>query len=189
MPVKSEGGRWSNADEDRILLSGSDPDWPTRFAAEAELLRNVVPGDAVSDIIHIGSTAVPGLLAKPVIDLLLIPGRDYRRWAVVTALEGVGYIYWRDNPRPDRVFLVKGMPPFGRARTHHVHVRTPREARDMIKFRDQLIGNPKLAEEYGSLKRSLATRYASDREAYTRAKSDFVRTALQNAVPGRRHSP
>lgn len=185
----SHDGRWSNADQDRILLSEPDPDWPRQFAAEAARLREALPEGMVCDIIHVGSTAVPGLLAKPVIDMLLIPWIHYWRPAVIDVLEGMGYVHWRDNPRPDRVFLVKGMPPFGNTRTHHAHIRTDREARDLILFRDCLIANPRIAEEYGSLKRTLAARFASDREGYTEAKAEFVRRVLWEADAGHNRQP
>jgi len=181
MSISNANGRWNNADRDPIILSEPDPDWPARFETEAALLRKAIPPGIVKDIVHVGSTAIPGLPAKPVIDMLLIPGADYRKPLLVEALRGIGYVYWNANPRRDRVFLVKGMPPFGEGRTHHAHVRPAHESLDMVMFRDHLIAHPGRAMEYGCLKRSLAARFPTDREAYTRAKDEFVRKILQVA--------
>jgi GrpB-like predicted nucleotidyltransferase (UPF0157 family) len=79
------------------------------------------------------------------------------------------------------MFFVKGMPPFGERRTHHVHVRTPADARAVLLFRDYLRGHAEEALRYASLKRELAGRYPADRDAYTEGKRQFVEEIVRKA--------
>jgi GrpB-like predicted nucleotidyltransferase (UPF0157 family) len=162
---------------DDVELVAYDPDWPRQFAAEADRLRTVLDPAQVIGIEHFGSTAVPGLIAKPIIDILVAVHSLARAKAeAVAPILSLGYVYWRDNPKPDRMFFVKGMPPYGARRTHHVHITEP--AGEMwqrrLAFRDYLRSHPDEAERYAALKRDLAQRYAADRENYTDAKADYV---------------
>ncbi len=182
--VTFDGERWSNAMEDRIELAEPDDRWPRGFALEARRIRAALDPDLNPRIEHVGSTAIPGIAAKPILDILIIlpPGTDWRR--LIAPLKSLDYVYWTDNPRSDRMFFVKGMPPYGPRRTHHVHVRGPEEARDMLLFRDHLIAHPDVAARYEALKRRLARDHATDREGYTRAKDRFVRAVLREAERG-----
>lgn len=130
----------------------------------------------VGDVHHVGSTAVPGLEAKPIIDILAgVRGLNESR-ASFEPLGQLRYLYapylpdemhWFCKPHPSR-------------RTHHLHlvpVGSKRYA-DELAFRDRLRGDPRIAQEYLALKRELARRFASDREGYTSAKSDFVRRVV-----------
>ncbi len=173
-----DDGTWSNAAEDRVAIEPYDPSWPAAFERETDALRRVLPAGVEVAVEHFGSTAVPGLAAKPVIDIMLaVPDRS--AWpAFVGPVESLGYVFWADNPNPDRLFFVKGMPPHGNRRTHHVHVRTPEDAADALTFRDYLRSHPEAAAEYGALKRRLASAHTTDREAYTDAKGAFVRAVL-----------
>lgn len=166
------------AGPDRIEIVPADPHWPAAFALEAARIRAVLAHRGDLALEHIGSTAVPGLAAKPVIDLLLIEP-ETRRWPhLVEPLQGLGYVLWADNPRRDRLFFVKGMPPFGARRTHHLHVRTPADAQRELAFRDRLRARPDDAARYAALKRELAAAHAADREAYTDAKTAFIEEIL-----------
>ena len=80
------------------------------------------------------------------------------------------------------MFFVKGMPPFGARRTHHVHVRVPEDGHAELKFRDALRANPILARRYAELKDALAVQYANDRDAYTDAKTQFVTEVLDGSL-------
>lgn len=179
--VTHDGQRWSNADADRVEIVPYDDRWPSLFDEEARRLRSQL-GDAFGYAIeHVGSTAVAGLASKPIIDIILIVS-DVSRWpSIVHPLEVIGYVYWAENPDASRMFFVKGMPPFGTGRTHHVHVRTPDDARAAIRFRDFLIAHPDTARRYETLKRELAARFPTDRDAYTNAKAAFVADVLARA--------
>ena len=167
---------------DEIELIEYDPQWPGRFSEEASRLRQVLDPEIVLEIEHVGSTAVPSLCAKPVIDILIVVSSvaDARR--AIEPLQSLGYIFWSDNPRKDRLFFVKGMPPHGTARTHHLHfMERGTEAKEYRLFRDYLRAHQCAARQYAVLKRRLATAHWNDREAYTDAKTVFVTACLAKA--------
>lgn len=180
-PVVFDGQRWSNAEADDVAIVPADPAWPAQFAAEAAAIQAALGRGGAVLIEHVGSTAVPGLAAKPVIDMLLMPPGDWPRDSVVSALQGIGYVYWAENPDPTRMFFVKGMPPFGSRRTHHVHVRSPAQAARLLRFRDYLRAHSDAATAYAHLKHQLAAAHPTDREAYTRGKDGFVSEILARA--------
>ena len=181
-----DGQRWSNAAEDRVALGAYDPRWPALFEAEAERLRIALAGTVDFRLDHFGSTAIPGLAAKPIIDIMVTVA-DQAAWPrLIEPIKGLGYVFWADNPRRDRMFFVKGMPPFGTGRTHHVHVRTPADAHAAILFRDYLRRHPEEASRYAALKRELAERHSTDRDAYTDGKAGFVEDILAESGVRRR---
>ena len=155
---------------DPIIIVESDPLW----AAEFERLRVRAAGavgDAAVTIEHIGSTAVPGLAAKPVIDLVVVVEPQDLQTAV-ERLVAIGYIHQGNLGIEGReAFEV----PEGE-RSHHLYVSPTdsEELRAQLAFRDRLRENPALAAEYAALKRELAARFRDDRVGYTDAKSDFV---------------
>ena len=155
-----------------IEILDYDPRWPERFAAEATRLQRAVPG---LELHHVGSTAVPGLRAKPVVDMM----------ALVTELEefvepivAAGYQYpaaYNATLEGRRWFC----RPSAAVRTHHLHLVTVRQVLDRhLVLRDVLRRDPGLAAEYAELKLHLAQQFASDREAYTHHKSDFINRVL-----------
>jgi GrpB-like predicted nucleotidyltransferase (UPF0157 family) len=152
----------------RIELVDPDPMWPARFQAEAARLARVVPG---LELHHIGSTAVPGLPAKPIVDLMArVEDLDA---AVAAFVERGGYQRLpADAPAGGRRCLCR---PSSAHRTHHLHlVDDPRELARHLRFRDALHADPALAASYAALKRELAERFADDREAYAEAKTPFI---------------
>jgi GrpB-like predicted nucleotidyltransferase (UPF0157 family) len=162
---------------DDVHIVPYDPGWPALSAAEAARLRAVLPVELVVGIEHFGSTAIPGMAAKPVIDILIaVRSLARAKREVVQPVQSLGYVYWNDNPKPDRMFFVKGMPPHGSARTHHVHVCEPEGEmwRRRLVFRDHLRADADEAHRYEALKRRLAAQYAADRERYTEAKSAYI---------------
>jgi GrpB-like predicted nucleotidyltransferase (UPF0157 family) len=179
--VRHDGTRWSNAEQDRIEIELYDPSWPTRFEHEAAAIRVALGDGFTYDVVHVGSTAVPGLAAKPIIDILLeVPDRAC--WpSLVAPLAGLGFVYWAENPDTSKMFFVKGMAPFGSRRTHHVHVHTPDVTASLVRFRDHLRAHPEDAARYEALKRDLAMRLPTDRDAYTKAKSEFVAAIVRQA--------
>ena len=97
---------------DEIEIVPADPAWPALFATEAARLWALLPRPLILDIQHFGSTAVPGLAAKPIIDMLLAtPDLAAARAAFAPILQAQGYVFWADNPQTDRLLFIKGLPP------------------------------------------------------------------------------
>ena len=158
-----------------------EPSWPAFYFAECERLASLLPGVRIH---HIGSTAVPGLAAKPVIDMIALV--DDLETNIAAVVQRAGY----QLPAPFNVNLVHRRflcYPTASYRTHHLHLVDKREDMDRcLRFRDSLREDPTLAAEYAALKRALAARFREDREGYTKAKSAFINAAdLQTGVCGR----
>jgi GrpB-like predicted nucleotidyltransferase (UPF0157 family) len=162
-----------------IRISPYDPAWPDAFARERTALEEAIGPWSVGGIHHVGSTAVPGLAAKPIVDILVGVDDLESSRGCIDRLAALDYLYapyrseemhWFCKPHPDR-------------RTHHLHLApvTGRRYADELAFRDLLRADPALAAEYASLKQRLAARFGDDREAYTEAKTDFIRAALEAA--------
>lgn len=169
---------------DEVEIVDYDPRWPALFDQEARRLRSVLDPSLVIGLEHFGSTAIAGLSAKPIIDILIaVRSLAEVEDSFVVALQTLDYVFWADNPKKDRMFFVKGMPPFGPRRTHHVHVTEPHgEMWHRLAFRDYLRVHPEEAAAYARLKRRLAAEYRTDREAYTEAKSAYVETVMRKAT-------
>lgn len=178
---------------DDIILVDYDPRWPTLFQEEDKLLRSILDNDLVIRIEHFGSTAIPGLSAKPIIDLLILtPSLDEAKRRAVGPLEAHGYSYWRDNPDPHHMFLVKGLPPNG-PRTHHIHMVEADSPdyrcegfafAERLLFRDYLRTHPEELQRYAAVKKELARKHPTDREAYTDSKGEYVRSIMLKARSG-----
>jgi GrpB-like predicted nucleotidyltransferase (UPF0157 family) len=176
--ITRNGTEWSNASQDRVEIVAPDPSWPRQYDEEAVALRSVLEPFGGLRLEHFGSTAIPNLRAKPIIDILLIHSIPASWPQFIGPIQSLGYVYWAENPRKDRMFFVKGMPPFGTRRTHHLHVRVPHDTERELAFRDLLRADAALARKYELLKQNLAERYPTDREAYTDGKAVFVVEAL-----------
>jgi GrpB-like predicted nucleotidyltransferase (UPF0157 family) len=157
-----------------------DPRWVGMFEQERLHLLSCLPADLVMRIEHFGSTAVPGLSAKPIVDILVeVTSLDETRQRIVPILETQGYDYfwrpsWGDDTPPFYAWFIKRNKKGNR--THHIHmVESHFEHWDRLLFRDYLIEHPDIAREYGKLKMRLAGAHPNDRAAYTQAKSDFIR--------------
>ncbi len=159
-----------------VELVPYDDAWPARFFAERASLARVLAPWLAGPIEHVGSTAVPGLAAKPIIDIMAgVASLDGSRPAL-TALAELGYVYF-----PYRADVMHWLcKPSDAVRTHHLHLvpRASRRWRERLAFRDRLRASPALAAEYAQLKARLAVRHRFDREAYTDAKEPFVRRVL-----------
>lgn len=163
---------------DEITLEAANPLWPEWFRAEkAQLLAAL--GSRFVAIEHFGSTAIPGLDAKPVIDML---GGVKSMAEADALLEPLCRLGWDTSPEfnatlSDQRFLLRW--PKG-IRTHHLHlgVYGGEYWQRQLKFRDCLRADLDLAQQYQNLKYELAIQYRNDREAYTRAKTDFIASAL-----------
>lgn len=143
--------------------------WAEWYSEEQSALQQMLPDAIIS---HIGSTAVPGIMAKPIIDILL----EFSIYADVAAaaaiLEEQGYL--RMSESGTRISLNKGYTPSGYAeRVFHLHLRIAGDNAE-IRFRDSLLRHPDIARQYETLKIELAARHRHDRDAYTAGKTDFV---------------
>ncbi len=163
-----------------VGLMPYDARWAAAFADEARRIARAL-GARPAEVAHIGSTAVPGLAAKPILDLLVgIPRMDDVA-AYVAALETLGYQSRGAYGLPGRHYLVRD-DAAGR-RTHHLNV-VPLDGsfwRTHLGFRDALRARPARAAAYEALKRDLATRHAGDRPAYTEGKAAFIHETLRQA--------
>jgi len=162
--------------KDKIEIVEYDPNWPILYLREEALLRQALHAAPQLAIEHFGSTSIQGLAAKPIIDIMIsVVTRDY--WAhLIEPIKGLGYAFWDENPKKDEMFFVKGMLPFGKRRTHHVHVYDFQGLRwkKELAFRGYLRSHPEVAQRYEILKRELAAKFTFDREAYTEAKTEFI---------------
>ena len=164
-----------------IIVVEYDPDWPARFVEEHARLAETFGDDAVM-IEHIGSTAVPGLAAKPIIDILVAARRLPLPVSRIAAMEGVGYEHLGEYGIPGRVYFRRRSP---RPRTHHVHVYAvgSDRIRDHLVFRDYLRAHPADAARYAKLKRELASQ-GLDATAYGSGKSAFIAELVERAGRG-----
>lgn len=157
----------------KVALESYNPSWVREFEREASLLRSVFPSYQIE---HVGSTAIPGLLAKPIIDIAICARSQDITDASIGKLHKLDYEERHTNPVPGRRFFAKGAED---DRTHYLHIVNKNEFDRLIKFRDSLRKNTLLAKKYNTLKRGLAKEHASRRELYTAAKGDFIRTVLE----------
>jgi GrpB-like predicted nucleotidyltransferase (UPF0157 family) len=164
-------------DQPPIIIEPYDPGWPMRFESERQLLTPVLAPWLVGPIEHVGSTAVPGLPAKPIIDIMAavldlassVPARG--------PLKTLSYCYF--DYRADVMHWF--CKPSDLERTHHLHL-VPFNSplwRDRLAFRDCLRADAAIRRTYTELKRTLAARHRDDREAYTEAKTDFIRGVIE----------
>lgn len=167
---------------DEIVLADYDPNWPLLYEVEASRLRQVLSPDKLARIEHFGSTAVPGLTSKPIIDILVgVNDLDKANLAAVPTLESLGYSFWYENPDRARMFFVKGLPPNG-PRTYHVHmVELENEIWERLLFRDYLRKHQEEVQSYTELKRNLILMFPEEREAYTEGKTAYISHVMQKA--------
>ena len=161
-----------------VELSAYSPMWPAVFDIERGRLLEIFGADAVL-VEHVGSTAVPGLGAKPIIDILLGAPTLAVVDRHIPQLVETGYRYVQEFERaiPERRYLVKVQGHPGHFHLHAVVYDTP-FWRDHLAFRDILRDDPGLAVRYWRLKSALAARHRNDRAAYTEGKAEFIKNAL-----------
>ena len=165
--------------KEEVAVMPYDPRWLILFEEEKQHLLRCLPPELVRRIEHFGSTAVPGLPAKPIVDILVeVTDLDETRQRIVPILETQGYDYfwrpsWGDNVPPFYAWFIKR----GREgnRTHHIHmVEDHFEHWNRLFFRDYLLEHPDVAQEYATFKLTLSQAHHNDRVAYTRGKTDFI---------------
>ena len=163
-----------------IVVVPSQEDWPIRYQEEAALLRQIL-GPELLAIHHIGSTAVPGLEAKPIIDILPVVQEISRVDIYQSPLEAAGYEYLGEFGLPGRRYLRKG----GVERTHQVHffgVAQAKEIQRHLAVRDYLRSHPQIAAAYGALKEKLTKAFPWDIDGYCQGKAAFMEELEQEAL-------
>ena len=151
-----------------IILEEHNPCWAEWYREEGTVLAALLPGAEIS---HIGSTAIPGIWAKPIVDILAETEQDMR--SVKQRLEGAGWICMSESE--NRMSFNKGYTENGFAeRVFHLHLRRTGD-NDEVYFRDYLINHPEAAKEYERLKLGLWKRFEHDRDGYTESKTEFVK--------------
>lgn len=168
--------------KDRIEIVPYDSQWPKLFTFEKRAIQHALGYFPGLRIEHFGSTAVPGLAAKPILDILVGVSSKGDWPKMVQPLAVLGYVHG-PGAFDDAIhwFFVKGMPPFGKKRTHQIHFYELEGEgwRRELAFRDHLRTHTVDAMRYEFLKRELASKFASDREAYTEAKDEFIQEILR----------
>ena len=176
-PGNADATEWA---DEPIRIEAYDPSWPAQFEKERKALLEAIGDQITGGVHHVGSTAVPGLDAKPIIDILVgvqdLPGSracfgDLRRMGYLYAPYRAAEMHWFCKPHPSR-------------RTHHLHLVPTNSARfrEELAFRDHLRSHPRAASEYEALKRRSAVEFRHDREAYTATKGAFIRDALRHGA-------
>jgi GrpB-like predicted nucleotidyltransferase (UPF0157 family) len=163
-----------------VRLVPYDPDWKQLFEVEKASLQEVL-GLNVLDIQHIGSTSIPGMLAKPIIDIAIAIDDFEQARVCIPSIEGLGYEYKGEYGIPRRHYFVKGEP-----RLFHVHMSEidSLEWQNTILFRDYCCQHAEVAQEYAELKAQLAVKYPQDRAAYLDGKTEFVEWVIRLARSG-----
>jgi GrpB-like predicted nucleotidyltransferase (UPF0157 family) len=163
-----------------VRIVDHDPAWADLAALEIRRLEAAV-GEGAVRIDHVGSTAVPGQAAKPIVDLQLSVADIGARELYVEPLEGIGYLFAPDPDWPDFHFFGK---PAARPRTFHLHVcatGSEHERRHLV-LRDYLRAHPEEVARYGALKRDLVARHPEDRLAYIAGKDEYVAALERRAL-------
>lgn len=164
-----------------VELADYDSAWPRAFAEQRDRLTLILSPWLAEPVEHVGSTAVPGLSSKPIIDILApIASLDVAQDAV-SVLEENGWLNWPADPNKSwRLWFLRPCPD---DRTHHLYLirYDDPHARELRAFRDVLQANEQLRDEYQSLKFRLARVFRDDREGYTAAKASFVENALKQS--------
>jgi GrpB-like predicted nucleotidyltransferase (UPF0157 family) len=155
-----------------VALAPDHDAWAVAFAREKRYLQRLL-GDMVQDLQHIGSTAIPNVPAKPIIDMAMGVSSWLDVGRIRAVLEQEGYQYRANGSSESRTLFVKG--PEER-RTHHLHVieHESDEWRNVLSFRDHLRAYEEYAKKYAALKTKLAAQFANDRDQYTKGKRAFI---------------
>jgi GrpB-like predicted nucleotidyltransferase (UPF0157 family) len=160
-----------------VRIVAYDPSWPALFEVESKLLKSALQPWLAGPIEHVGSTAVPGLCAKPTVDIMAAVESLEASRDAIQALAAHDYCYspyktsqmhWFCKPSPEVRRYHLHLVPFGSSLWN-----------ERLGFRDALIREPDLATEYAALKQKLAAEFRFDRDAYTDAKSPFIRRVLE----------
>jgi GrpB-like predicted nucleotidyltransferase (UPF0157 family) len=160
-----------------VRLVPYTPAWKRYFELEKASLQAVL-GSNILDIQHVGSTSIPGMIAKPIVDIAIAVVDFEEARLCIPLIEGLGYEYRGEFGIPHRHYFVKGDP-----RVAHIHMSEIISItwQNLLLFRDYLCQHPKVANEYAQIKQALSEQFPQDREAYLDGKSVFVQRVIQLA--------
>ena len=160
-----------------LRLSSYRDEWPVLYESEQETIQSAI-GDHIVDIQHVGSTAIVGMPAKPILDIAVAVEDFEKARDCIAPLAALGYSFKGENGIPRRHYFMKGEPC-----TLHIHMveETSDEWAKLILFRDYLRSDQRVAAEYARLKAALLDRLAGDRKAYQASKAQFIEEVLQKA--------
>ena len=164
----------------KIILAPYNPEWPSEFEAVQELISNALNEEKIV-IEHIGSTSIPKMSAKPIIDIMVAIEGLVRSSDIILPLNEIGYEYFPIDTVPDRLFFAKESQP--EVRTHHLNLVQKDSAfwKNQLIFRDYLANNNQLASEYIQLKRDFIEYYARTNHLDREWKTEFVTKVLKMA--------
>ena len=162
-----------------VKLEEFNENWKNEYLEEEKLLKDIL-GDRIVSIHHIGSTAIKGLMAKPIIDILMVVDDLDIVLELEELLRDYNYTNRGLQGVMDRYLFVKGSEE---ARTHYVHIVLPKSKiyYNQILFRDYLNKYPEYVKKYCKLKQELALKYSDDRKMYTASKSEFINSVIELA--------
>ena len=166
--------------EEPIHLDPYSPKWPAKFEKEKHFIENTLGSWIHIGVEHVGSTAIPGVSAKPIIDIMVGVKNLEEAKALIPLLEQTGYKYFPYKPELMHWFC----KPSPEHREFHLYLMEPNHAewQALLAFRNYLRTHPDKAKEYVDLKTKLANRFKNDRETYTQAKTEFIRSAVAEAL-------
>lgn len=165
----------------QVLVVAYDPSWEIAFDTEKDRILEAWAHDSSIVVEHVGSTAVPGLCAKPILDIMIGVPSDKDGVRLVPYLEELGYFYKGENGIPGRHYFTLGSP-----RTHHIHMvetKGPIWNKHLL-FRNHLRNHPEDRDQYAALKQSLSKAFPTDRLRYTNSKNELIQSILQKARKG-----
>ena len=165
--------------KDKVSLVDYCPDWTQAFEQEKKNLQKIL-GNAALAIEHVGSTSIPGLSAKPILDVAVAVKNVKTLVKVMPILANAGYDILDSIEKCGEVLARKGPPE---CRTHYIHVEVMDSIywKNHIVFRDYLLKHPAYIEQYETLKKNIAKQFKEDRKKYTAAKDEFIRSVLKAA--------
>ena len=160
--------------EGELFLVEYTAEWIAEYENESKIIMKTI-GQYIKEIHHIGSTSVPGLKAKPIIDIAIVLFRFENGFKCIDPLKNIGYKHRIIPELPERHYFSKGEP-----RTHQIHMYGPENKYfwEQIAFRDKVRSNPEILKKYQDLKQELSQKYGTDKLAYAIAKTKFIKSIL-----------
>jgi GrpB-like predicted nucleotidyltransferase (UPF0157 family) len=157
-----------------VRLVPHNPEWTAMYEAERARIKAAI-GPHIVEVQHVGSTSIPGIAAKPIIDIAVGVEEFETARVCIAPMEALGYVFHGENGILRRHYFTRGDPTLYHA---HMHETTSQAWGNLILFRDYLLAHPEDARAYLELKRRLAEQYRHDRRAYTDGKAAFIECIL-----------